>query len=82
MEGSSFGVTIFCLFIQFMGFSRQEYWSGLPFPPPADHVLSELSTMTRPSSVALHGMVLSFIDLCKPFCQDKVMIHEGDEMGR
>ena len=19
-----------------MGFSRQEYWSGLPFPPPAD----------------------------------------------
>ena len=20
-----------------MGFSRQEYWSGLPFPPPWDH---------------------------------------------
>ena len=20
-----------------MGFSRQEYWSGLPFPPPGDH---------------------------------------------
>ena len=20
----------------FMGFSRQEYWSGLPFPPPED----------------------------------------------
>ena len=20
----------------FMGFSRQEYWSGLPFPPPGD----------------------------------------------
>ena len=20
----------------FMGFSRQEYWSGLPFPSPAD----------------------------------------------
>jgi len=19
-----------------MGFSRQEYWSGLPFPPPGD----------------------------------------------
>ena len=22
----------FCLFILFMGFSRQDYWSGLPFP--------------------------------------------------
>ena len=20
-----------------MGFSRQEYWSGLPFPPPGNH---------------------------------------------
>ena len=23
-----------------MGFSRQEYWSGLPFPSPVDHILS------------------------------------------
>ena len=30
----------------FMGFSRQKYWSGFPFPSPVDHVLSELSTMT------------------------------------
>ena len=29
-----------------MGFSRQKWWSGLPFPSPVDHVLSELSTMT------------------------------------
>ena len=26
-----------------MGFSRQEYWSGLPFPSPVDHILSDLS---------------------------------------
>ena len=38
-----------CLFILFMGFSRQEYWSGLPFRSPVDHILSELSTMTHPS---------------------------------
>ena len=31
---SSFSVLYFCLFILFMGFSRQEYWSGLPFPSP------------------------------------------------
>ena len=29
--------------------------SGLPFPSPVDHILSELSTMTRPSWVASHG---------------------------
>ena len=23
-----------------MVFLREEYWSGLPFPPPADHILS------------------------------------------
>ena len=59
----------FFLFIMFMGFSRQEYWSGLPFPSPMDHILSELSTMTRPSWVALHGMAHSFIEL------DKVVVH-------
>ena len=33
--------------------------SGLPFPSPLDHVLSELSTMTHPSWVAIHGMAHS-----------------------
>ena len=56
LGSSSFSVLSYCLFILFMGFSRQEYWSGLPFSSPVDHVLSELSTMTRPSCVALHGM--------------------------
>ena len=31
----------FCLFILFMGFSRQENWSCLPFPSPMDLILSE-----------------------------------------
>ena len=57
LGSSSLSVLSFCLFILFMGFSRQEYSSGLPFPCLVDHVLSELSTMTRPSWVALtqHG---------------------------
>ena len=53
----SFSIISFCLFILFMWFSRQEYWSGLPFPSPAEHVLSELFTMTRLSWVTLYGMV-------------------------
>ena len=52
-----------------MGFSRQKYLSGLPFPSPVDPVLSELSTMTHPSCVALHGMAHTFIQL------DKAVIH-------
>ena len=41
-----------------MGFSRQEYWSGLPFPSPEDL----LDPGTRPRSPALHADSL----LCKP----------------
>ena len=65
LGNSYFSVLSFCLFILFMGFSRQEYWSGLPFSSPVDHVLSELSTMTCLSWVALHGMAHSFTELDK-----------------
>ena len=60
----SFSILSFCLFILFMGFSRQEYWSGLPFFSPVDHILSDLSTMTHPSWVAPRAW-LSFIELDK-----------------
>ena len=65
----SFSVLSFCLFILFMGFSKQEYWSGLPFPSPVDHILSELCTMTHLSWVTLRGMDHSFIEL------DKAVVH-------
>ena len=66
LGSSSFSVLSFCLFV---GFSRKEYWSGLPFPSPVDHILSELSPMTCPSWVAPHGMAHIFIEL------DKAVIH-------
>ena len=65
LESLSFSVLYFCLFILFMRFSRQEYWSGFPFLSPVDHILSELSTMTCLSWVALKGMAHSFIELDK-----------------
>ena len=46
-----------------MEFLEQKYCSGLPLPPPVDHILSELSTITCLSWVALHGMAHSFIEL-------------------
>ena len=69
LGSSSFSILSFCLFILFMGFSRQEYWSGLPFFSPVDHVLSDLSAMICLSWEALHSMVHSFIDL------DKAVVH-------
>ena len=73
LGSSSFSVLSFCLFILFMGFSRQQYWNSLPFPPLVDHVLSELSTMTCMYWAALRGMAHSFTELCKPLCHDRAM---------
>ena len=64
LGSSSFSILSFCLFILFMRFSRQEYWSGLLFLSPVDHILSDLSTMTCPSWVAAQAW-LSFIELDK-----------------
>ena len=69
LGSSSFSIISFCLFILFVRFSRKESGSGLPFPSPVDHILSEYSVMTHPSWVALHGMAHSFIDL------DNAVIH-------
>ena len=63
LGSSSSSALSFCLFILFMGFSRQDYRSGLPFSSPVDHILSELSTM------ALHGMAYSLTEL------DKALVH-------
>ena len=67
LGSSSFSVLYFCLFILFMGFSRQEYRNG--FLSPVDHILSELSTMTCLSWVALQGVAHGFIEL------DKTVVH-------
>ena len=65
-----------------MEFSQQEHWSGFPFPLPVDYVLTELSTMTHLSWVALHGMAHSSIELRKPLHHNKAMIHEGEDLWR
>ena len=66
---------IFYLLIVLMGFCGKSNWTGLPFPSPVDHILSELFIMTCPSWVALHNMANSFTKLCKPL--HKAVFHEG-----
>ena len=47
-----------------MGFSRQEYWSGLPFPSPGD--LPDPGI--EPRSPALEADALTFEPPRKPWC--------------
>ena len=56
-------LSVIILFILFMGFSRQEYWSGLPFPSPVDHILSPLHH--DPPILGGPTAWLSFIELDK-----------------
>ena len=56
-----------------MGFSRQEYWSELPFPPPANGIqylmdmsLSKLQEIVKdrePWCAAVHGVTKSLTQL-------------------
>ena len=50
LEILSFKVISFCPFIMFMGFSRQEYGAGLPFPSPVDHIFF-FRTLCHDSSI-------------------------------
>ena len=49
----------------FMGFSRQEYWSGLPFPPPRDLPDPRIEPMSL-ASPALVGKVFTTAQSGKP----------------
>ena len=64
--------TFFVLFV-FGELGWQKYWSGLPFPPPVDHILSP--TLTRLSWVNLRGTARSFIELHNPLCLDQAVTH-------
>ena len=79
-NGPSSSIISFYLFILFIWFLQQEPYenpsSGLPFLPPVDHVLSELSTMTRLSWVALQALAYRFVEFCKHLCHNKVVIHD------
>ena len=61
-----------CLCVRFTGFY---------FPPPVDRIVSELSTMTRPSWVALRGRLVThhFTELHVPLRHNKAVIQEGEK---
>ena len=62
----TFSVWSFCLFILFMGFSRQEYWSAIPFSNGPCFVRT---LHHDPSWVALQGMAHHSIEIDKAVVQ-------------
>ena len=77
LGGSSSGVISFCLYILFMGFSRQEYWSGC-------HFLLQRTTFSQssllwsicPGCPCTAWLAASLLHKC--LHHDKAMIHEGE----
>ena len=63
---------IFCLFILFMGFSRQEYSSGLSFPSPVDHadkvrrLKLKSYSLLHLATVKIFNYFLNDNSVCKP----------------
>ena len=56
-----------------MGFPRQEYWSGLPFPPLKDL----LDPWTEPESLAMAGGFFTTEPPGKPTGKIPLLINEG-----
>ena len=54
------------------GFSRQEFWSGFPFPSPVDHILS--NSPPWPNSMKLWAM------LCRATQDGWVMVESSDKI--
>ena len=63
LGSSYFSILSFCLFILFMGFSRQEYWSGLPFPSPVDNILHSFNLLIFVDAGLLLRIWLNYISV-------------------
>ena len=53
-----------------MGFSRQEYWSGLPLPSPVNHILA---VMYGCESWTIKKAECQRIDAFEPWCQIRLL---------
>ena len=74
LGSSSFSVINFLLFHTAHGVLKARILIWFSIPPLVNHILSELSTVTSLSWMALHGMAHSFIEL------DKAVVHENQKI--
>ena len=52
-------LTVACQAPLFMGFFRQEYWSGLPYPPPGDLPDPGIKPMSLMSPALVGGFFIT-----------------------
>ena len=73
-----------------MGFSRQEYWSGLPPPPPGDLLHpgvspASLISLALAGRALLHlfqsGFFISFSSVIAEARTSRTMLNNGGESG-
>ena len=75
--GSSSSAKSFCLFILPMGFSRKEYWSGLPFPSPADHIFSNSSLWPNHFGWPCTARLTALLRYASPFPMTRLWSMKG-----
>ena len=56
-----------------MGFVRQEYWSGLPYPPPGDHLPYPGIELFSP---ALTGRFFTTAPPEQPLCNEQILFND------
>ena len=78
LESSSFRVIPFCLFMLFMGFSRQDYRSGLPFPSPVKNTLEEINSRISEGEEKISEMEGKMVEITAQE-QNKVRRTKGTE---
>ena len=65
-----------CCFIQFTKFSWLRHWSGLPFPPPVDQVLSQLSVWPIQLGWPYMAWLIASLSYTRLLHQNKAVIYE------
>ena len=78
--------TVACQAPLFMGFSRQEYWSGLPCPPPGIEPMALASQALQADSLSLSlrgSLSISPLPIIleEEFYITKMYRGSGDEQG-
>ena len=73
----SSGVMPFCLFILFIGFSWQEFWSGELSLPPVDQVLSDLSTWPIFLAWPCEAWLIASLNYPRPFTTTRLWSMKG-----
>ena len=79
LRDSSSSVMYFCLFILFMGFWQQEYWSGFLFPNSVDHILLERCKWPFHFGWSCMAWLIAPLSYARPISMTRLWSMKGQE---